>query len=292
MPLAGRSRAVVRVRCAAVNPKDVLVRKGKFSLFTGRRFPIGVGYDFSGVLESDLPAAGLHAGDAVFGMLNGWRGATYAEYVAVPPDELAAKPPTLDWPLAAAIPLAAQTALQALRDLAHVTSGSRVLINGASGGVGTFAIQIAKALGAHVATVTSARNQDLCRGLGADETTDYETTDVCSLRTRFDAFFDVFGNRPFPSVRHLLTPRGMYVSTVPHPALFALSLATLVTPKKARLVIVRSRRCDLDTLSRYAADGRLRPTIDRSFNLGDAPKAHAFIETKRARGKVVLQVSS
>lgn len=287
-PAAGE--ALVRVAAAAVNPKDCLVRKGKFRLITGKRFPQTLGQDFAGRIETlGAGVDDLHPGQHVFGMLNRWSGGAYAEYLRAPAGELAPMPETLSFEQAAAVPLAGMTALQALRDLAGLQEGRRVLINGASGGVGSFAVQIAKHLGATVTAVCSARNAELVAGLGADTVVDYRAIDPLDLRERFHVVFDVFGNKPYPRARHLLTARGVHVTTIPNAANVIRHLATRLSPlKRGLLVAVRSRRRDLDLLSDWIRAGRIHPVIDRSYPLAEAARAHAYIETKRARGKVVL----
>ncbi|WP_394822466.1 NAD(P)-dependent alcohol dehydrogenase [Pendulispora albinea] len=287
----GRGELRVRVFAASLNPKDVLVRKGKYKLFTGHRFPKGLGYDYAGEVVACGRSAGFFANkDRVFGMIQTWDGGTCAEYITVRAEECARIPDSLGWEEAAAIPLAAQTALQALRDVAKVRLGTRVLIHGASGGVGTFAIQIAKALGAHVTAVSSSPNHDLCRTLGADETIDYQTSSPFAAARGYDTIFDVFGNRTFTEARRALHGRGTYVTTVPSRRTFLDIAKTLGAPQRARLVKVRSKGSDLAYLAMLAEQGRLRSIIHRVFDLHDVQAASTQIETKRTRGKVVLRI--
>jgi NADPH:quinone reductase-like Zn-dependent oxidoreductase len=192
--------------------------------------------------------------------------------------------------VAAAVPLAAQTALQALRDSAQLKPGQKVLINGASGGVGVFAVQIAKILGAHVTAVCSHRNVDLVHELCADRVIDYTKTELVELPERFDAIFDVFGNYRFDKLKHLLTPQGTYVHTIPSSRIFQDIARTFVRRKRAKLVIVKSRRAQLDWIRQQIDAGSLRVVVDRFFSLDEAAEAHRYMETKRARGKVVLEV--
>jgi NADPH:quinone reductase-like Zn-dependent oxidoreductase len=292
-PECGPEELLVRVHAAGVNPKDCLVRKGKFRWFTGRRFPLGLGHDFAGTVETaGRQVDAFHAGDAVYGMTNGWKGRTYAEFVAVRASEAALKPQTLGFEAAAATPLAAQTALQALRDLGRTTGGQRVLINGASGGVGTFAVQIASLLGAHVTAVCSGRNADMVRQLGAHDVIDYTRQDLQQLSAPVDVFFDVFGNYHFPDTRTMITPKGRFITTVPGlPILRGAIFSRLAGGPQAHLVVVKSRAADLQTLSAWIETGRLSPVVDRTFALEAVQEAHAYIETKRARGKVVLCVA-
>jgi NADPH:quinone reductase-like Zn-dependent oxidoreductase len=287
-PRAGQ--VLVRTRFIGVNPKDVIVRKGKFKIATGKRFPIIVGHDIAGEVVEAASGADLGVGEPVYGMINDFAGRAYAEYAAVDCKQLARAPESIGLELAAAVPLAAQTALQALQDDAHIQPGQTVLINGASGGVGVFAVQIAKILGAHVSAVCSHRNTALVAELGADEVVDYGETDVLELPQRFDAIFDVFGNYSFSSMQHLLSPRGTYVHTIPSPTIVKDVARTFVRRQKAKLVVVRSRRRQLDWLRRHIDGGRLRVVVDRSFALEEVADAHRYMETKRARGKVVLAV--
>jgi NADPH:quinone reductase-like Zn-dependent oxidoreductase len=291
-PVPGAGEVRVRIRAAGVNPKDCLVRKGKFRWFTGRRFPMGCGHDFAGeVLELGPGVRDLAPGDAVFGMTNGWRGCTYAEQAVVAREALEPTPPGVSALEAAAIPLAAQTALQALRDIAGVAPGHRVCINGGSGGVGTFAVQMAKAFGAEVTAVCSFRNRDLVAGLGADRVVDYTREALRATAPGFDAYFDVFGNRSYPAVVGLLALGGVYVTTVPNGRnLLWQALTPWRRGRRSRLVVVRSRSADLRDIVRLMARGALVPVVDRVYPLAEAGRAHAYVETKRARGKVVLLV--
>jgi NADPH:quinone reductase-like Zn-dependent oxidoreductase len=164
------------------------------------------------------------------------------------------------------------------------------LINGASGGVGVFAIQIAKILGARVTAVCSHRNVDLVTELGADRVIDYTQIELVDLDERFDVIFDVFGNYRFDKLKHLLTPRGTYVHTIPSSRIFKDVARTFVRRKRAKLVVVKSRREQLDWIRQQIDAGSMRVVVDRSFPLDEAPEAHRYMETKRARGKVVLEL--
>jgi NADPH:quinone reductase-like Zn-dependent oxidoreductase len=289
-PVPTRGQVLVRTRFIGVNPKDVIVRKGKFQIATGKKFPLIVGHDIAGeVVEVGL-GADLAKGDQVYGMINDFAGRAYAEYAAVNCQQLAKAPASIELAVAAAVPLAAQTALQALRDDARLKAGQTVLINGASGGVGVFAVQIAKILGAQVTAVCSHRNVDLVTELGADRVIDYTKTELVALDERFDVVFDVFGNYRFDKLKKLLSARGTYVNTIPSARIFKDVARSFVRRKRAKLVIVKSKRDQLDWLTQQIDAGRLRVVVDRSFPLADVAEAHRYMETKRARGKVVLSV--
>jgi NADPH:quinone reductase-like Zn-dependent oxidoreductase len=289
-PVAGPGELLVRVHAASLNPKDALIRRGKFRLLAGRRMPRVPGYDFAGTVETcGAGTAGWAAGAEVYGMIQAWRGGACAELVACPVDQLAPRPRSLDMQAAAVVPLAGLTALQALRDLLRVRPGDRVCINGASGGVGLFAVQIAKILGGHVTAVCSARNAALVTDHGADVVEPYDG-DPVAPGPRFDAFFDVFGNRPYPTARTNLMARGRYATTIPGAGAIVRDLCTRWTKHPARLIVVRSNRADLDQLTQWIDAGRLRPTIDRVFDLAASREAHAYLETKRARGKIAIAI--
>ena len=288
-PVPGEDEVRVTVRAAALNPKDSLIRKGKFRRVTVGQFPRRLGYDASGVVAAvGQRVTRFVVGDEVFGMKQAWAGGTVAEEVCLLENELVKKPAGVSFEEAAAVPLAALTALQALRDEGKLQPGQRVLINGGSGGVGVFAIQVARALGAKVTTISSARNFELCRSLGADETWDYATRK--DFGTGWDVFFDVFGNRSFGALRSALSPKGTYVTTVPSVQNAALHVLTGFLSRRTRLVVVKSNAPDLEVLARWLEGRQLKAVIDRVVSLSDVGSGQAHVETKRARGKVVVKV--
>jgi NADPH:quinone reductase-like Zn-dependent oxidoreductase len=292
-PRVGPKDVLVRVAAAALNPKDSLVRKGRFAILSGRRFPKYVGVDFAGeVVETGGAVTTIKRGDRVFGALEEIRygRGSVAEYVLAKENEVALAPPSLGDELAATIPLAALTSLQSLRDLLHVKGGDRVLVHGASGGVGTFAIQLAKSMGATVTTTSSARNLELCRSLGADEALDYATTSPLDKR-QYEAVFDAFGNLSFNGVRPSLSAHGAYVTTVPSKAIFIAMAKTAFGPQRARIVVVRSRRADLEHLAALVSRGELRPVVEQRFDFEHAIDAVRALETKRTRGKIAIRVA-
>lgn len=294
VPAPGRNEVLVRVHAAALNPKDSFVRKGRFRLVSGRTFPKRVGADFAGeVVEVGAGVAGIDVGDRVFGMLEEWtyRRGTVAEYVAPRASEVARMPRLLSFEEAAALPLVSLTALQALRDIAHVRAGDAVCVHGASGGVGTAAIQLAVALGAIVTTTSSAKNLELCRSLGATEALDYATDTPFASPHRYRVVLDAFGNLSFDRVKRVLTPDGIYVTTVPSLRIVRDSLRTLARHPRARLVVVRARRAALDGVARFVENGLLRPVVDRVVAFDDAIEGIRYLETKRSRGKIIVKVA-
>jgi NADPH:quinone reductase-like Zn-dependent oxidoreductase len=282
---------VVRVHAASLNPKDALFRKGRFRFISGRSFPKRTGQDLAGEVVDVGPRADLPVGTKVFGALWEFRfgRGSLATHVVVRPEEIAPMPDGLGWEDAAAMPLAGLTALQTFRDLADVGPGTRVCVNGAAGGVGSFAVQIAKAMGARVTAVASARNLDLCLGLGADEAVAYDTGDPLAAGP-WDVFLDAFGNRSFAAVRRVLGPRGVYVTTVPTGRILVDRVRTAFAAQRARIVVVRARRADLLELAAMWQAGKLRPLLDRVIDWGEVPEGFRHLETKRARGKIVVRV--
>ena len=191
-PIPLKDEILVRVKAAAVNPKDTFIRKGYFKQFTGDPESVRLGFDYAGtVAELGSDAKHLRVGEPVYGGLDGWQGGACAEYLSVKSSKLARKPDGLSFEEAASLPIAALTALQALHDEGQIQEGHAVCINGASGGVGTVAIQIAKVFGASVTAISRSENHGLLAELGADQCLDYREVDVSELNQRYDIFFDV-----------------------------------------------------------------------------------------------------
>lgn len=292
-PAPGPREVLIKVRAAAVNPVDCKRRRGEMSLFASAKYPAVLGFDVAGeVVEAGASATGFAPGDAVFGMRSLPRGGTYAEYAVVPAENLAKKPESIDFVEAASLPLVGLTALQALRDRGGVKAGSAVLVNGASGGVGTVAVQIAKALGATVTGVCSGRNADLVRGLGADQVLDYEKDDLLGLRGAYDLVLDAVGALSLSACRNMLRPGGRFLTLLPTPRAFLDALLTRFGggQRAAMPLLVRARREDLEQLAQWVDKGKLRAVVDRTFPLTDAAAAHTYVEAGHARGKVVLKV--
>ena len=283
---------LVRVHAAAVNPKDTFIRKGYLKRLTGYDFPQQLGFDYSGqVAEVGSNIKTFREGDSVFGMLDGWHGRTCAEYVAVKPNQAAPIPDSLSFKEAASLALVSSTALQAFRDEANIKEGQSLCINGASGGVGSVAVQIAKILGAHVTAVSRAENHDFLRTLGADSCIDYREVDIAATDHKFDIFFDVFGSQHFEAIKPILNDNGVWVSTVLQPHVFASVEATRSSSdKKARLVIVKSSREDLDIISGWVNAELLKPIVHAVFPLDQIREAHIQQETKHTRGKIVISI--
>jgi NADPH:quinone reductase-like Zn-dependent oxidoreductase len=297
VPAPARNEVLVRVHASGLNPKDALVRAGAMRLLTGRTFPRGTGDDFAGTVTArGAGVTDLAIGDRVWGFLDGFRGGAAAEYVAVRREWTARMPERLGWIEAAGLPLVGSTALQGLRDVARLSRGESLLIKGASGGVGSAAIQIAKALGAYVTALATGAGLDHCQALGADVLVDYRRTDPTSLSQRFDVFFDTIGGSPYRTYRRLLRRRGRWVATMPAAWFYPTApisriVAPLLGQPKLGFVVVRPKRADLEELARLADRGQLRMPVMATYPLDQIRAAHDAVAEKHGRGKRVLVIS-
>lgn len=278
---------LVRVRAAGVNPIDWKIRSGQLKLLLWRGLPMIPGLDFSGVVESAGPEApGFKPGDEVFGCADARRDGSYAELLAVKASLAAKKPASLDHAGAAAVPLAAMTAWQALFDAASLEPGQRVLIHAAAGGVGHFAVQLAKWKGAHVIGTASARNAEFLRSLGADQIVDYAAQPFEEVVEPVDVVLDALAGEVERRSWKLLKPGGVLVSIL-DPFARARGWARL---KRGRAVLLSAKGELLTGLARLIDEGRLKPAVERVFPLSEAREAHALIERHHVRGKLVLAV--
>ena len=301
VPRPGRGEVLVRVGAASVHPGDYFIMTGEpylVRLAFGLRRPRGgiPGMDLAGVVAAvgeDVTA--LHPGDEVFGWCTA---GALAEYARVPADNLVALPGILSAVDAAAVPTSAMTALQALRDVAKVRPGQTVLVTGASGGVGSFAVQIAKALGAEVTGVCSTRNVDLVRALGADHVVDYTRTDFTGTGERYDVILDNIEAQPLAAVRRALTPPGTLIPNSgrggrwlgPLGRIVAARVLSGFTRQRLRPFTSLGKRQDLLALADLLTTGRIRPLIDRTYPLDDAADALRHVGAGHTRGKVVVTV--
>lgn len=283
-PLPGE--VLVKVHASAVNPVDVFVRSGAFPLLGEP--PFGVGWDISGVVEEAGPGARFEVGDEVYGMPFFPRAATgYAEYVAAPSRQVARKPASLDHVHAAAIPLAALTAWQGLVQAAGVKAGDRVLIHRAAGGVGHFAVQIAKAHGAHVIAMASPARHDFVRGLGANEVVDYRTTDFTEAVKDADVVFDSTAQGDLSL--GVLRPGGVLISIVEH-ADPELAVRVEAAGRRFAGISVEPDYAALEAIADLVDAGLIRPHVEETFPLEEAGKAHELVASGHVRGKIVLTV--
>jgi NADPH:quinone reductase-like Zn-dependent oxidoreductase len=298
-PRIGDGQILVKVHAASVNALDFHIARGMpyLTRFDGLRAPRDNirGVDLSGRVEAvGKDVAGFNTGDEVFGAGNG----SFAEYAATTPERLSLKSRGLRHEQAAAFFIAGLTALQGLRDKARLQAGQSALITGAGGGVGTYAVQFAKWLGAHVTAVTRSENFDLVRSLGADDVIDYRTEDFASRGKRYDVLFDISGNRPFADCRRVLAHKGTLVA-VGGPAgrwlapatrlLGAAALSPFVSQTLAPFV-AKPSTADLALMQDLTEAGKIRPVIDREYALSDTVEALTYLGTGRVRGKVIIRI--
>lgn len=290
-PSVADGEVLVRVQATSVNPADwhmmratpALVRLSQGLLKPKR--PV-LGFDLSGTVEAvGGGVERFHVGDEVFGFRFG---GAFAEWAAVPESRLTLKPAGVSHEHAGATPVAALTALQALRDSGQIEAGEQVLVNGAAGGVGTFAVQIAKSFGATVTGVCSTRNLELVGTLGADHVVDYTREDFTRLGKRYDLILDAVGNRSLSDNKRALKADGLFVAAAGSPRR---GLWMKLTGGK-RMVGMRAKPTvtDLETLAELLGSGEITPVIDRSYPLAEVPEAIRYLEEGHARGKVVITV--
>ena len=299
-PAPSDDQVLVRVRAASLNPYDVHFLHGTpyfMHLSTGLRKPkfTGLGVDFSGAVESvGKNVTGFKPGDAVFG---GRQGAL-AEYLVIAEQRLVKKPDNISFEQAGAVNMAAGTALQALRDAGKLQPGQQVLINGASGGVGTFAVQIAQYLGGEVTGVSSGRNTGLVRSLGADHTIDYTQQDYTLSGTQYDLIIDNVGNHSLSANRRVLKPNGRYVMVgaekgkwiKPMDSVIAAMVYSKFVHQEIGFMMARASKDDLALLAELMQQGKVRPVIDKTYKLSETSEAMRHLESARARGKIVIQL--
>jgi len=286
-------QVLVVVRAASVNPVDWKVRSGALRVLSGRP-PKILGTDFAGTVEAlGAGVRGVEVGAAVLGttrMMLGAQGC-HAERVAVPARQLAPMPPGLSFEEAASLPVAALTALNGLRRCGKL-AGRSVLVLGATGGVGHFAVQIARARGARVTALCSGRNAEAARALGAEEVLDYQREDFRAMGRRWDVIFDAHGAAGFGAAADVLAERGAYATTLPGPAVVLGHLwRRLVGGKQLALANLRDRPEDHAELARLLASGAVKPIVARVFPLSQAAEAFAAVEQGGTVGKVLIRVA-
>jgi len=302
-PIASDNEVLIKVRASSLNPYDWHFMRGTpygIRIMAGLRHPkfTGLGADVAGQVESvGKNASRFKPGDEVFGSCRG----SFAEYACAPESALAVKPANITFEQAAAVPIAALTALQGLRDKGHIQPGQQVIVNGASGGVGTFAVQIARSFGANVTGVCSTRNIELVRSIGAHQVIDYTLHDFTqggSNRDQsYDLILDCIGNHSLSALKRVLNPRGICVGAggttddwMIRPLTRALKAVAISSFGSRKLVgiLAKISKEDLAILGDLMQSGKLTPVIDRTYKLSEVPEAIRYLEQGHARGKVVI----
>jgi len=299
-PVPSDDQVLVRVRAASLNPYDMHFMRGTpyfMRLDTGLRKPKStrIGVDFSGVVEAVGKNVTLfQPGDEVFGGRQGG----FAEYVVISEQSLAKKPENITFEQAGGVRIAGLTALQALRDYGKVQPGQKVLINGASGGVGTFAVQLGKWMGAHVTGVSSTRNQELVKSLGADVTIDYTKQNYTEGDERYDVIVDLVGSQPLSANRRVLKADGKYVMVggpkgkwfAPMDRVLYMFVLSKFVDQQIGFMLTQGNREDAVLLSDLMQQGKVTPVIDRTYPLAQVSDAMRYLEEGHARGKIVVTI--
>ena len=294
-PVTGDNEVLVRVHAAAIHAGDYYCMRGEpFAV----RMAVGLpkpknyvpGFDVAGHVEVvGKDVTRFQPGDEVFGACNGG----CAEYVCATEDNFVLKPANLTFEQAGAVPTSALAALHGLRDAGKVQPGQKVLINGASGGVGTFAVQIAKSLGAEVTGVCSTRNVDMVRSIGADHVIDYTQEDFTQSEQRYDLIFDNVANRSFSDCRRVLTPQGTHLPNSGNSGMgFVIKalVRSAFVRQQGRPFLSTPNQEDLEVLRELLESGKVTPVIDRTYPLSETPEAMGYVGDGHARGKVVIAV--
>jgi len=300
-PTAGDNEVLIKVHAASVNPLDWHFMRGTPYIvrivMTGLSKPKNprLGVDVAGHVEAvGSKVTQFKAGDEVFGTCRG----AFAEYVCTSESNLVIKPNNVTFEQAAAVPIAAFTALQGLRDKGKIQPGQKVLVNGASGGIGTFAVQIAKSYGAEVTAVCSTRNIEMVRSIGADRVIDYTREDFTKSEQQYDLIFDAVGNHSLSARRRVLSPKGICVMAGGPSGRWKMGLASGIkaliwsqfSSRKLTGLLAKASKEDLTILQNLMETGKIKPVIDRRYKLSELPEAIRYLEEGHARGKVVITV--
>nr|WP_304214894.1 NAD(P)-dependent alcohol dehydrogenase [Fredinandcohnia onubensis] len=300
-PTPKENQVLVRGRASSINFGNYVLLSGKprlarlvFGLMKPK-FPIPGG-DMAGIVEAvGANVTQFQVGDEVFGDLSSSGFGAFAEYVVVDEKSLALKPTNLSFAEAAAVPMAATTALQAIRDKGMIKAGQKVLIYGASGGVGTFAVQIAKAFGAEVTAVVSTRNVDIARSLGADQVIDYKKEDMKNHDQTYDVILGVNGGQPMTTYKRMLKENGVFVhvggeSSQMYQTMIQRSWISMSGKKKFFTFLQRANQKDLVLMKELIEEGKVTPVIDRSYSLSEVPDAFRYFEEGHSQGKVIIEI--
>ncbi len=283
-----KNQLLVKVLYSSLNAIDWKNRKGKFRIVLGLIKPrTKQGFDVVGIIvDKSEDVTEFKINDKIIGQLGNNTGGALSEYVILTTKQAVKAPLEVQDEQLGGLPMAGTTAWQAFFENANLKKGDKVLINGGSSGVGHIAIQIAKAYGANVTTVSSERNIELCKNLGADKTIDYSKEDFTQINEQFDIIFDVVFNSSLKKVKGILKPNGTYIGTTPTPQL----LFDMLFTKQAKFVAVRPNKKALNDLLRLMEEGLLLVNVDKIYELKDIVEAHRYMEKSKTRGKLIIKI--
>ncbi|GAB3936183.1 NAD(P)-dependent alcohol dehydrogenase [Larkinella terrae] len=289
VPGIQKDQLLIRVKAVSINPLDWKVYGGEMKLMSGSAFPKSVGIDFSGIVDqTGSEVARFKAGDAVIGLLDVFKGGALADYVVVKETDLAPKPANISFEKAAALPVTGLSALQIIDQLAAVGANQEVLINGATGGIGLFAVQIAKKRGARVTAVVSANGVADAKKWGADTVVDYTKQDIRHLNQPFDAVIDLSTRFSFKDARRLMKPKAVFVSTLPSPlTLLSSFVNNLFSGKKRKILILKPTVEGFNTLTKLA-ENDLQIVLDKTYSMTNVREAYQEARRKKIIGKSVI----
>jgi NADPH:quinone reductase-like Zn-dependent oxidoreductase len=292
-PVTSKGMLLIEVKAASINPVDYKAKRGDLKILTGSKFPKVFGSDFAGIVkETDSEEGGFNVGDRVYGAVSAFSGkpGSLSELISIEPKKVRHITGEMSFEQAASLPIAALTALNGLRRC-NINAGSRLLINGATGGVGHFAVQIAKAKGAYVTATCSNANSELARRLGADETRGYSRNDHKLTEEQYDAVFDAYGKMKQEDIIRLLKPRGIYASPLLMPwSFFTSFFFKLIYGRKMTSSNMRGLPEDYEELEKLFHEKKLNPIIENIFTLEKATEAFAFAEKGKPRGKIIVKI--
>jgi NADPH:quinone reductase-like Zn-dependent oxidoreductase len=288
-PTITKNQLLIQVKAASINPLDWKIYGGQMKLLSRSKLPKGVGIDFAGVVTQAGPGiTRFRVGDAVFGLLEIFKGGALADYVVATEADIAPKPAGISFDQAAALPVAGLAALQLVDQLATVGQGHEVLLNGAAGGVGMFAIQLAKRRGARVTAVVGPAGVQRATQLGADAVVDYTKQASSRLAQRFDTIIDLSDKLTFKAAKKLLKPRATFVNTLPSPQGLVFSfLHNLFSFRKRRILILKPTAAGLNTLAALAQDG-LQIPVEKVYDLANVRQAYQDTSRGKVKGKAVV----
>ena len=294
-PSVEKNEVLVKTIATAMNSMDIETRRGAYKLLTPpkkKKRETLMGLEFSGEISSlGKGVNNFKVGDEVYGSMHVMIGSkAQAEYISVPASYTAPKPSSLTHEEATALPIGMITSIRALRDIGKLREGQTVLINGASGGVGVYAIQFARALEAKVATVSSQNSFEFVKSLGADRTLEYKKEDFTRLEEQFDIVFDVAGTSTFKSCKNILKNSGIYITTNPFGDLFGFVLSILSSKKMGYLMALKGSRSDLEYANQLIEQGSIKPIVERIFPFSQIVEAHKYFENNSRKGKVILNM--
>ncbi len=290
-PVPGNREVLIRVAAASVNPVDWKIREGRLKIITGKKFPMIMGVELAGRIVSVGKDVGdLNPGDRVFAGLS-YKGGAYAELVTADRNKVSRIPDELPFIEASTLAIAGVTALQAMTLHYRLGPGDEVLINGGSGGLGTYAIQIAKVFGARVTAVCSERNIELVKRLGADEVIDYNRENFRERKNAFHLIIDAASNASFSGTRQCLKRGGVLIKLNLSVGSFLTGLwSKLFMSRKMKVILVKNRTEDVQWMMHRITEGKIKVVLDRTYPLSEAAIAHGYSQSGRARGKIVLVV--